>query len=159
MFLKTILVLGILLISCSLSSASLDYYPNIRPFDDSIYPVEISGKFGAPRTQSMGGDSYQHTGVDYKLEKGTNLVATAKGKVIFAEDSEAGYGNLVKIDHENGLVTFYAHLLRVDVKEGDKVEKGQIIGKVGRSGRATGYHVHYEIRRGNVPLPPRDFIF
>jgi murein DD-endopeptidase MepM/ murein hydrolase activator NlpD len=131
----------------------------IRPFDDSIYPVVISGRFGAPRNQTMGGNQYEHTGIDYKLEKGTNLRAVYDGVVIFAEDSEAGYGNLVKIDHGNGLVTYYAHLLRPDVKEGQTVRQGDLIGKVGNSGRSFGYHCHFEVRLNGKPVHPAQFVF
>jgi len=131
----------------------------IRPFDDSIYPVVISGRFGAPRSQTMGGTQYQHTGIDYKLEKGTNLRAAYDGKVIFAEDAENGYGNLVKIDHGNGVVTLYAHLLRPDVKEGQIVKQGDLIGKVGNSGRSFGYHCHFEVRLNGNPVHPAQFVF
>lgn len=131
----------------------------IRPFDDSIYQVVISGRFGAPRNQTMGGTAYEHTGIDYKLEKGTNLRASYDGVVIFAEDSETGYGNLVKIDHGNGIVTYYAHLLRPDVKEGQTVKQGELIGKVGNSGRSYGYHCHFEVRVNGKSVHPAEFIF
>ncbi len=142
---KLIIVLLILAMPTSAHLESF-YVPDIRPFDESLYKPVISGKFGAPRSQTMGGSEYAHTGIDYKLEKGTNLWATATGRVRFAEDSESGYGNLVIIDHGNGYESYYAHLLRPDVKEGDIVEKRQFIGKVGKSGRAFGYHAHYEVR-------------
>lgn len=157
-----ILVLGVLLALAIGAFAPLPANTKlkmIRPFDDSIYPVVISGRFGAPRSQTMGGAQYQHTGIDYKLEKGTNLRAAYDGKVIFAEDAENGYGNLVKIDHGNGVVTLYAHLLRPDVKEGQTVKQGDLIGKVGNSGRSFGYHCHFEVRVNGNPVHPAQFVF
>lgn len=131
----------------------------IRPFDDSIYPVVITGKFGVSRTHAEGGHEYPHSGLDYKLEKGTNLRASYDGIVTFAEDSETGYGNLVKIDHGNGVETYYAHLLRFEVKEGQIVKQGDLIGKVGKSGRAYGYHAHWETRINGKPVHPANFVF
>lgn len=145
--------------SLTVSLNSVDRIKMIRPFDDSVYPVEISGHYGVSRTHAEGGHEYPHTGIDYKLEKGTNLRAAYDGKVIFAEDSETGYGNLVKIDHGNGVTTWYAHLLRPDVKEGQEVKQGELIGKVGKTGRAFGYHVHFEVRLNNKPEHPRNYIF
>jgi len=130
----------------------------IRPFDDITYKVDISGRFGVDRPGSIGGNTYPHTGVDYKLERGTNLRASAGGVIINAEDSETGYGNWVVIDHGGGLTTIYAHLLRPEVRVGDKVEQGQIIGQVGRSGRAYGYHCHFEVRLKNRPIHPWTYI-
>lgn len=149
----------ILTLITSVANTEIFEVPNIRPFDDTVYKVEISGKFGANRTKAQGDTPYGHTGIDYKLEKGTILRSTAKGRVRFAEDSESGYGNLVIIDHGNGYETYYAHLLRVDVKEGDVIERFQQVGKVGRSGRAFGYHVHYEVRYKGKPIHPAVVIF
>lgn len=107
----------------------------------------------------MGGTEYAHTGIDYKLGKGTILWSTAKGRVRFAEDSESGYGNLVIVDHGNGYETYYAHLLRIDVEEGEIVQKKQPVGKVGKSGRSFGYHAHYEVRYKGKPIHPATLIF
>lgn len=153
------LIIITLIVSCSLPIKADARIKMIRPFDDTIYPVVISGKFGASRTHAEGGHEYPHTGIDYKLDKGTNLRASYDGVVIFAEDSETGYGNLVKIDHGNGIVTYYAHLLRADVKEGQYVKQGEIIGKVGKSGRTFGYHAHWEVRLNGVPQHPAIYVF
>jgi len=126
----------------------------IRPFDDKVIKVRISGKFGVPRKRASGGTTYPHTGMDFRLKRNTDLRASYAGTVIFAEDSRTGYGNLVKIDHGGGVVTYYAHLSRPDVKAGDKVKKGQLIGKVGSSGRTNGPHLHWEVRLNNRPRNP-----
>ncbi len=149
----------ILTLITSVANTEIFEIPNIRPFDDTVYKVEISGKFGSSRIHAIGGHEYPHTGIDYKLAKGTVQWATAKGRVRFAEDSETGYGNLVIIDHGNGYETYYAHLLRIDVKEGDMVIKKQQIGKVGKSGRSFGYHAHYEVRYKGKPIHPAAVIF
>jgi len=157
-----ILVLGLLLALAIGAFAPLPANTKlkmIRPFDDSIYPVIITGKFGVSRTHAEGGHEYPHSGLDYKLEKGTNLRASYDGVVTFAEDSETGYGNLVKIYHGDGVETYYAHLLRFDVKEGQIVKQGDIVGKVGKSGRAYGYHAHWETRIKGKPVHPAQFIF
>lgn len=158
MLLKLLMSLLIFL-NLTVSLNSVDRIKMIRPFDDSIYPVEISGKYGVARTHAEGGHEYPHTGIDYKLAKNTSLRAAYSGTVIFAEDSETGYGNLIKIDHGGGIVTWYAHLSRPDVKEGQEVKQGEFIGKVGNSGRSYGPHVHFEVRINNKPVHPREFIF
>lgn len=158
-FWATIILILSVLVSNLYSAEPFKAMKMIRPFDDNVYPVVITGKFGASRTHAEGGHEYPHTGLDYKLEKNTNLRASYDGVVIFAEDSEAGYGNLVKIDHGYGVQTWYAHLSRPDVVEGQIVKQGQLIGKVGRSGRAFGYHAHWETRVNGKPVHPAQFIF
>ncbi len=154
----TVLILT-LVVSCGVPLKANNKIKMIRPFDDSVYPIEISGRYGVSRTHAEGGHEYPHTGIDYKLEKGTNLRASYDGIVTFAEDSETGYGNLVKINHGGGVETYYAHLLRVDVKEGQTVKQGEYIGKVGKSGRAYGYHAHWETRINGKPVHPAQFVF
>lgn len=103
-----------------------------------------------------------HRGIDIKAELGTPVFAAAAG-VVAASGAEPGYGNVVKIDHNHDFVTIYAHHLQNLVHVGDMVETGQVIGQVGRTGRATAYHLHFEIRhKGAVydplyllPSPPR----
>jgi murein DD-endopeptidase MepM/ murein hydrolase activator NlpD len=69
-----------------------------------------------------------------------------------------GYGRMVEIDHGRGLTTRYAHMSRISVQEGDRVEKGAVIGKVGSTGRSTGPHLHFEVRRGGNAVDPRPFL-
>ena len=82
----------------------------------------------------------------------------AAGGVVAASEWHTEYGNLVDIDHENGLTTRYAHLSKKTVKVGDVVLKGQRIGDLGQTGRATGPHLHFEVRENSVPLNPNRFL-
>ena len=85
------------------------------------------------------------------------MLAPARGVVVYAGPRGA-YGNMVAIDHGNGIVTHYAHQNRILVKVGDQVKRGQHIGDVGNTGRSTGPHLHYEVRVGGVPVNPKRFI-
>ncbi len=94
-----------------------------------------------------------HTGVDIAAPSGRNVVATAEGRVAFA-GWNGNYGNTVIIRHQFGFETVYAHLSQIRVKTGDTVRKEQVIGNIGSTGRSTGPHLHYEVRRyGNVINP------
>ncbi len=94
-----------------------------------------------------------HTGVDIKAERGTPIRAAAPGTVVFS-GWESSYGEVVKIAHADGFSTLYAHNRRNFVRVGDRVNTGTVIGAVGRTGDATGYHVHFEIRRRGMPQDP-----
>lgn len=98
-----------------------------------------------------------HSGVDFRGRTGTPVLATADGKVIRAGRA-GGYGNLVEIRHAHGLTTRYAHLHRISVKVGEQVERGEIIGKVGSTGRSTGPHLHYEVRQRGKARNPQPFM-
>jgi murein DD-endopeptidase MepM/ murein hydrolase activator NlpD len=98
-----------------------------------------------------------HEGMDLVAPRGAAVYA-ASGGVVTKAGREAGYGNMVEIDHGNGLVTRYAHASALDVKVGDLVEKGQMIARVGTSGRSTGPHLHFEVRMAGTPLDPRLFL-
>jgi murein DD-endopeptidase MepM/ murein hydrolase activator NlpD len=98
-----------------------------------------------------------HRGVDISARRGAPIVATADGKVIFAKKNY-NYGLTVKIDHGNGIVTLYAHILDIKVKRGDRVKRGQEIARVGSTGRATAPHVHYEVRVDGRTANPRQYM-
>lgn len=98
-----------------------------------------------------------HEGLDISAPYGTPVVATARGTVRFAGYKNA-YGNLVIIDHGDGVQTAYAHLSAMLVKRGDTVSRGAVIGKVGSTGRSTGNHLHYEVRVNNSPVNPMRYI-
>jgi len=95
----------------------------------------------------------RHTGIDYSATRGTPIFATAGGTVEFA-GWRGGYGKLMIIRHPNGYKTYYGHCSRLLVKKGTYVNQGQTIASVGRTGRATGPHVHYEIRINGKPVDP-----
>ncbi|KJF26410.1 peptidase M23 [Clostridium aceticum] len=99
----------------------------------------------------------RHEGIDIGAPTGTSITAADAGRVSFA-GSRGAYGNLVIIDHENGYQTYYAHASRILVKQGDRVFKGQEIAKVGSTGRSTGPHLHFEVRKNGVPINPLQFV-
>ncbi|MDA3822330.1 MAG: M23 family metallopeptidase, partial [Bacteroidales bacterium] len=98
-----------------------------------------------------------HTGIDIAAPKGTPVKAAASG-IIKRTRYSGGYGKLIIVQHEKDLVTYYGHLSAYRVRPGQRVTKGQIIGRVGTSGRSTGPHLHFEVRRGGHPLNPNSFI-
>ena len=94
-----------------------------------------------------------HDGVDIGAAQGTAVQAAAAGQVIFA-GVHGGYGKLVLVRHANGLVTVYAHQRDIAVRKGQRVTAGQLLGHVGTTGRASGPHLHFEVRRGARPENP-----
>jgi len=100
-----------------------------------------------------------HEGIDLVGAVGTNIRATGDGVVRIAEISVRGYGNEIVIDHGFGYTTRYAHLSKILVHPGQKVNRGEIIGKLGSTGKSTGPHLHYEVRKNNVPLNPVNFFY
>eukprot|EP00873_Tetraselmis_striata_P030549 jgi/Tetstr1/450813/TSEL_037849.t1 len=98
-----------------------------------------------------------HSGIDFRASTGTPVLAAAGGTVSFAA-SNGGYGNMVEIDHGNGLSTRYAHLSQLGVSVGQTITGGQQIGRAGSTGRSTGPHVHFEVRKGGSAIDPSRFI-
>ena len=102
-------------------------------------------------------DREQHEGIDLAAPEGTPVLAASFGKVLFAGE-QRGYGKIVLLRHEGGLVTIYAHNAENLVGAGDSVARGQRIARVGRSGNATGPHLHFEVRVGTRPHDPLGFL-
>lgn len=98
-----------------------------------------------------------HAGIDLRAPRGTPILAAADGRVKFSGYNR-GYGHMVVIDHGNGIETAYAHNSRNVVGEGQYVKQGQIVGRVGRTGNATGNHVHFEFRRDGRALNPTHYV-
>jgi murein DD-endopeptidase MepM/ murein hydrolase activator NlpD len=98
-----------------------------------------------------------HTGTDFRAPIGAAVPATAPGRVTIAAYT-GGYGNMVEIDHGNGVVTRYGHMSEIAVTVGEKVKKGETVGRVGTTGRSTGPHLHYEVRVDGEPVDPMRFI-
>jgi murein DD-endopeptidase MepM/ murein hydrolase activator NlpD len=98
-----------------------------------------------------------HTGVDFRAETGSSILATAPGKVVVAEYN-GGYGNMVEVEHANGLSTRYAHMSAISVTTGQMVKAGTVVGRVGTTGRSTGPHLHYETRINDEPVDPTRFL-
>jgi len=109
------------------------------------------------RLDPITGRSTFHTGVDIIAPAGTAIMAAAGGVVSFS-GFMAEYGNVVEVDHDNGLTSRYAHLSKSMVKIGDVVLKGQLIAQVGTTGRTTGPHLHFEVREKGIPLNPNKFL-
>jgi murein DD-endopeptidase MepM/ murein hydrolase activator NlpD len=101
-----------------------------------------------------------HEGMDFTAAVGTEVYATGNGNIEFAgRDGTGGYGNEVIIDHGYTYRTVYAHLSRIFVKPGQRIQRGQIIGYVGNTGKSTSPHLHYEVRKNFIPLNPIYFFF
>ena len=117
------------------------------------YPFKgrVTSKYG-PRRRGI------HQGTDIDLETGDPIYATFDGRVRHTTYVARGYGHLIIIRHDNGLETFYAHLSEVNVKPGDWVTAGQVIGKGGNTGRSTGSHLHYEMRYKGHSFDPERLI-
>lgn len=98
-----------------------------------------------------------HEGLDFMASMGSPIYAAATG-IVKAATNTPDYGKLIKIDHGSGLETRYAHASAILVKVGERVKKGQVIGKVGSTGRSTGAHLHFEVRLKGAPLNPRKYL-
>ena len=126
--------------------------PTTMPVEAGYY----SSNYGY-RLDPITGRSTFHTGVDIIAAPGTPVMAAAGG-VVSASDYSPEYGNMVDVDHDNGLTSRYAHLSKSLVKVGDVVMKGQVIALVGNTGRVTGPHLHFEVREKGIPLNPNKFL-
>lgn len=116
----------------------------------------LSSRYGY-RSDPFTGRRTWHDGVDLAGREGSDIIAVASGVVTFSGERR-GYGNLVEIDHGDGLVTRYAHAAELIAELGDVVEKGQVIALMGSTGRSTGPHVHFEVRRNGKSQNPEDYI-
>ena len=100
-----------------------------------------------------------HSGMDFSANLGTEAYATGDGVVFDVERNEWGYGNMVILDHGYGYKTRYAHLLKPAVRKGQKVKRGQVIGYIGSTGKATGVHLHYEVLKNDDQIDPINFFY
>ena len=100
-----------------------------------------------------------HSGMDFTAALGTEAYATGDGVVYDVERNEWGYGNMVILDHGYGYKTRYAHLLKPAVRKGQKVKRGQVIGYIGATGKATGVHLHYEVLKNDDQIDPINFFY
>ena len=127
------------------------------PFANPVQNAfRFTSKFGFRRDPKTGGRR-MHNGVDFAAPSGTPLYATADG-VVTTAGWGSGYGRLVKIQHEFGIETRYAHMSKIRVKVGQRVSRGDRIGDMGASGRVTGVHIHYEVRVGGKAVNPMIYI-
>ncbi len=119
------------------------------------FAMPTSGKLTSPYGARWG---RTHAGIDVGAKTGTPIYAADNGIVTVSEFKNNGYGNFVSIDHGNGFVTYYAHCSELLVKEGDVVAKGDLIAKVGNTGRSTGPHLHFEIRLDGTAQNPLNYV-
>ncbi len=116
----------------------------------------ISSSFGWRKDPFTGKKKF-HDGIDLAAKEGTNVKASMAGKVLVTDD-QSGYGKVVVLDNGHGLTTLYAHNSDILVKTGDWVKKGSTIAKVGSTGRSTGPHLHFEVRKDGKRLDPEKFL-
>jgi murein DD-endopeptidase MepM/ murein hydrolase activator NlpD len=124
----------------------------------NLWPVEgqITGSFGE-RIDPFNGEGAFHSGVDIGTSYGTPIIAPADG-IVTLTDVLGGYGKAIMIDHGNGISTRYGHLSGFAVTTGQHVQRGEVIGYVGESGRSTGPHLHYEVRINDTPVNPYKYL-
>ena len=133
--------------------AAVDLAPIHKPMDA---PTRISSRFGNRTDPFTGGRAF-HAGIDFPAPRGTIVMSAGYGKVTFV-GQRSGYGNLVEVTHAAGLVTRYGHLSAFLVKEGQVVNAGTPIAKVGSTGRSTGPHLHFEVRSKDQAVDPSKYL-
>lgn len=133
------------------------HIPAIQPIAIKDFG-RISDYFGR-RRDPFTGKIRMHRGMDFTGPVGTDIYATGDGVVVRAEYSAYGYGKEVVIDHGYGYKTIYAHLHEMLVDRGDQVSRGEVIGTLGNTGRSTGPHLHYEVRKGRRAVDPFNYYF
>lgn len=141
----------------------LDEVSSQRKLEDERYvegrPITwgwLSSRYGY-RSDPFTGKRAWHAGVDLAGKEGSDIIATAGGVVTYAGE-RYGYGNLVEVDHGDGLITRYAHCKTIKVDVGDVVQKGQVLALMGSTGRSTGPHVHFEVLRNGKTENPETYI-
>jgi LysM repeat protein len=130
----------------------------MRELFDSPLGGRLSSFFGKRKHPVTGGRSF-HGGIDIAVREGTWVGAAAAGKVILAASDVGHYGKAVFIDHGNGYVTHYGHLSKIYVREGQSVKARQLIAKSGSTGRSTGPHLHFTIKKNGTPVDPLRYIW
>jgi len=133
----------------------LDGQPSQFPLPEK-YMENITWDYDNERLHPITGKKTTHKGIDVAAPTGTQVFATGDG-VVKKADEEKGWGKLVVVEHKEGYATFYAHMDEIGVENGNKVSKGDVIGRVGSTGQSTGPHLHYEVRRNGKNLNPADF--
>lgn len=132
-----------------------DHIPAILPVAPEV--MSLAGGFGL-RRDAMTGIPRFHEGLDFAAPVGTPVLATADG-VVASADRKSGLGNAIEIDHGYNYTTLYAHLSQIDVTPGQKVSRGDVIGRVGSTGRSSAPHLHYEVRHRGEPDNPVHYCY
>jgi murein DD-endopeptidase MepM/ murein hydrolase activator NlpD len=136
----------------------LNALPTLQPITNTNLDLLVSG-FGI-RINPFHKGKYKHPGIDFAATRGTEVYATAPGKIIDINksDLQAGYGNSIDVDHGHGFITRYAHLEEINVRPGQQVTKGTKIGTVGNSGGSIAPHLHYEVIFNNENVDPLNYM-
>jgi len=135
----------------------LSAIPSIQPIKNNDLTRMASG-YGF-RTDPFNKSRKMHRGMDFTAPRNTPIYAASDGKVIRADSRSSGYGKHIRIDHGFGYLTLYAHLNKYNVKRGQKVQKGDIIGYVGSTGRSQAPHLHYEVQKDKKRINPLNFYY
>lgn len=135
----------------------ISHIPAVPPISTKIGNFRLSSSFGW-RSDPISGRRTMHTGMDFAADKGVKVYATGDGVVESVEYQFSGYGNQVIINHGFGYKTRYAHLSATDVVEGMTVSRGDLVGRVGRSGKSTGPHLHYEVLYKGAHVNPYNYM-
>ncbi len=138
-------------------SSKLSSIPAIQPVSNKELNRIASG-FGN-RIDPVYGTPKMHKGLDFTAAQGTPIYATGDGNISLAGYSEGGYGNHVMINHGYGYETLYGHMVRIKVRQGQKVKRGEVIGWVGSTGKSTGPHCHYEVHVNGEAVDPVYFFY
>jgi murein DD-endopeptidase MepM/ murein hydrolase activator NlpD len=143
----------------SLYNEYLSRLLNSVAFTPMGYPrvSSITSVFGYRSDPFESENAEYHPGIDFRGQTGDPVKTTANGKVIFT-GWKGGYGNCIVVKHNNDFETLYGHLSHINVHEGQDVNTGDVIGKVGSTGHSTGAHLHYEVRKNGKPINPAKFL-
>lgn len=134
--------------------AQAELVPSGPEFVWPVDPVRLTSRFGL-RSDPFGGGVRRHVGIDLAAVVGQHVFAAAPGSVVFA-GWRGGYGRHVEVRHEDGFVSRYSHLHEIEVRRGEQVTAGTVLGRAGQTGRATGPHLHFELWRHGMPIDPQD---
>lgn len=129
---------------------------DLLPLSTPMRSYQLTSGFGR-RTDPFNGRLAIHPGLDFSGSMNSPIMTTNDGKVIYA-GRKAAYGNVVDVEHAFGVVTRYAHMSSIAVEVGQKVKKGDVVGRQGSTGRSTGAHLHYEVRINDHPVNPQKFL-
>ena len=142
--------------SSSTARDDVDKVASLNGVEFTVTPISgtITSRFGSRESIRSSG----HSGLDIAAPKGTDIKVAASGTVTFAGYS-GGYGNVVKVSHGNGIMTYYAHCSKLYVSKGDKVTAGDVIAAVGSTGFSTGNHLHFEVVKNGVSLNPQNYLY
>jgi len=138
-------------------SAMLSAIPAIQPVNNKDLKRMASG-FGY-RTDPIYKTTKFHAGMDFASPIGTEIYATGDGTVVRADADASGYGNHVRINHGYGYLTLYGHMSKINVRPGQRVHRGDVIGFVGNTGKSVGPHLHYEVHKNGQPINPVNFYY